>query len=234
MKIAIIPARGGSKRIPRKNIKLFAGKPMLEYAIMVAKKSNLFDAVVVSSDDQEILNLATQLNVTPLLRPLELANDTTPTVPVIAHAIKMGMDNWNWQPSAVCCIYPAVPFLQSEALVEGFTLLEQVSADYVFPLVMFPTVIQRALRLAKDGKVSAFSEEYYRYQDKCTQDIEPAYHDAGQFYWGKPAAWLEGKNIHLNSFAFTIPYWRVVDIDTPDDWVRAELIQQSLMVKEIL
>lgn len=225
MKIAVIPARGGSKRIPRKNIKLFAGKPMLSYAISAAKESELFDAIMVSSDDAEILTLAENFGAIPLKRPDELASDYTPTVPVIAHAITMCTSH-GWQPEYVCCIYPTVPFLQPQTLTQALSLLDEKQADYVFPVTAFPSPIQRALRLAEDGKVNAFNDYD---QNARTQDMTIAYHDAGQFYWGKAQAWLEGKHIHHNGYGLIIPNWKVVDIDTPEDWVRAELIQHVFL-----
>jgi pseudaminic acid cytidylyltransferase len=227
MKLAVVPARGGSKRIPRKNIKLFGGKPILSYAVSVARASGLFDAIVVSSEDAEILALAEDLGAKPLHRPDELADDYTPTVPVIAHAISV-CESWGWQPDPVCCIYPAVPFLQPQDLVNALSMLDQREADYIFPVVAFPSPIQRALRLAGDGKVTPFfvGDEYTR-----TQDLEPAYHDAGQFYWGRTSAWVEGKGIHTHGYAMAIPGWQAVDIDTPDDWIRAEMIQLTIMVR---
>lgn len=228
MKLAVIPARGGSKRIPRKNIKLFSGKPMLYYAVTVAKNSGLFDAIIVSSDNEEILEMAEKLGVMPLKRPDELADDNTPTVPVIAHAIDV-CESWGWQPDPVCCIYPAVPFLQAQTLIQALLLLDQKQAAYVFPVAAFSSPIQRALHLAEDGRVSPFNDHY---QNVRTQDMATAYHDAGQFYWGRKSAWVEGKPIHTHGFGLTIPQWSVVDIDTPDDWTRAELIQHVLNFKE--
>jgi pseudaminic acid cytidylyltransferase len=229
MKVAVIPARGGSRRIPRKNVRLFAGKPMLYYAVSAAQESGIFDAIVVSSEDTEILALAGDYGAKPLKRPDELADDNSPTVPVIAHAVA-ACENWGWHPNPVCCIYPAVPFLQSQDLVQALSILDQHQADYVFPVAAFPSPIQRALRLSGDGKVRPF------HHDKCqnmrTQDLEPAYYDAGQFYWGRRSAWIEGKSIHSHGHALIIPQWQVVDIDTVDDWRRAELIQKILMVEK--
>ncbi len=227
MKIAIIPARGGSKRIPRKNIKLFAGKPMLFYAVSVAQESGLFDAIVVSSEDTEILELAKDFGLTLLERPSELADDFTPTVPVVAHAIRT-FENRDWNIDFVCCIYPAVPFLQPQDLEQGLFLLDQKQVDYVFPVVAFTSPVQRALRLATDGKVSPF---FPGFENTRTQDLEPAYHDAGQFYWGKRTAWLDGKNIHSHGYALVIPEWRGIDIDTLDDWLQAELIKENIKHK---
>jgi pseudaminic acid cytidylyltransferase len=225
MKIAaVIPARGGSKRIPRKNIKAFAGRPMVSYAISVALESGLFDLVAVSSDDDEILDLACSLGAFVLRRPAELADDFTPTVPVIAHAIHaLEPDHGALHP--VCCIYPAVPLLRSSDIAEAKALLDSTDAPYAFPIVEFPTAIQRALRLDSDRALSPFFPEF---TETRTQDLPPAYHDAGQFYWGRRDAWLSQLSIHKNGRGLIVPSWRAVDLDTPDDWRRAELMQRVL------
>jgi pseudaminic acid cytidylyltransferase len=219
--IAIIPARGGSKRIPRKNIRPFAGKPMIAHAITAATSSGLFERVVVSTDDQEISRIAREWGAeTPFVRPPELADDHTPTVPVIAHAIAE-CEKLGWAVERACCIYPGVPFIQIGDLKAALELLEMSRADYSFPVTEFPSAIQRALRRSEDGRLSPFSPEH---ELTRTQDLEPAYHDAGQFYWGGRQAWLSNPKIHSSGAGFVIPSWRVVDIDTPDDWRRAEMI----------
>jgi pseudaminic acid cytidylyltransferase len=160
MNIAIIPARGGSKRIPRKNIKAFCGKPMLAWAIDIAKASGIFEHIVVTTDDAEISDLAIRLGAeVPFVRPAELADDYTPTVPVIAHAIT-ACHALGWQFEHVCCIYPAVPFMQSTDLVAALQRLESGGADYVFPVAAFPSAIQRALRQLTDGLMQPFNDQY--------------------------------------------------------------------------
>jgi len=222
VRIAIIPARGGSKRIPRKNIRMFAGKPMIDYAISAARRSELFDHVIVSTDDPEIAEISISLGAAvPFTRPPELSDDHTPTVPVIAHAIRqcqmIGLD-----PAHVCCIYPGVPFIRASDLAEAFQLLlKRDGSGYAFPVTPFPAAIQRALRRSSDGSVEPFDS---RYVNTRTQDLEPAYHDAGQFYWGGVLAWLGGLSVHAHGAAIVLPEWRVVDIDTEDDWQRAEII----------
>lgn len=221
MRIAVIPARGGSKRIPRKNIKLFAGKPMVAHAIGVARRSGLFDHIVVSTDDAEIVRIATECGAeVPFVRPAALADDYTATVPVIAHAVSTCQE-LGWQVEKVCCIYPAVPFLQEADLVSALRMLEEGDAGYVFPVTAYPSAIQRALRQLPDGKMEPF---YSQYATVRTQDLEPAFYDAGQFYWGLAQTWLEGKVIHMHGTGLVIPDWRVVDIDTHEDWRRAELM----------
>jgi pseudaminic acid cytidylyltransferase len=224
MNIAIIPARGGSKRIPRKNIKLFAGKPMIAHAITVAKASGLFEHVIVTTDDDEIAKIAKERGAeTPFARPAELADDSTPTVPVITHAIT-ACENLGWQIDWVCCIYPGVPFLQVDDLKGALQLLQRADVDYCFPVTEFPHAIQRALSINENGRLSSFWPEY---ELTRTQDLDSAYHDAGQFYWGSKQAWMTNNRFHSCGVGFVIPNWRVIDIDTPNDWHRAEIFHQS-------
>ena len=231
MKLAVIPARGGSKRIPRKNVKTFHGKPMIGYAIEAALAPNVFGRVIVSTDDAEIAEVAKAYGAeTPFIRPAELADDHTPTVPVIAHAIKSCI-SLGWNVDEVCCIYPGVPFISTEDLRCAHEQLVTSGAHYVFPITSFPSPIQRALRRLPDGRVQPFQPEHAATR---TQDLEPGYFDAGQFYWGKASSWLEGLNLHLNGTTLVIPEWRVVDIDTPSDWERAELLYATLSDKGLL
>ena len=198
---------------------------MISYAIEAAKNAGIFDHIIVSTDDPEIAEIAKASGAElPFNRPAELADDITPTVPVIAHAIetciKLGISV-----EQACCIYPGVPLIAHEDLRIAQTLLEQGDAAYVFPVTTFPSPIQRALKRDVDGKISPFNPEYVNTR---TQDLEPAYHDAGQFYWGKKDAWLNGLNIHANGKSIVLPEWRVVDIDTPADWERAEALYEAL------
>lgn len=226
MRLAVIPARGGSKRIPRKNIRDFAGKPIIAWSIEAARDSGCFDRVLVSTDDAEIAAVARRFGAeTPFDRPAELADDHTPTIPVIAHAVR-------WQEAqgdaveAACCIYATAPFCRAEDLREGRRLLEAGGADYVFPVAGFGFPIQRAARINADGHVEMFQPEHAATR---SQDLEPAYHDAGQWYWGTRAAWLEGRPIFAPaSRAVVLPASRVQDIDTPEDWARAELMFRAL------
>ena len=225
MKIAVIPARGGSKRVPRKNIKLFGGKPMISYAITAAKNSGLFDHVVVSTDDSEIANIAKEWGAEiPFFRPEELANDFTTTVPVISHAIQECVA-LGWQIDYACCIYPAVPFLEIADLQGAYVQIATGKSDYCFPVTEFPSAIQRALKRNNEGLVKPF---YPEFEITRTQDLEHAYYDAGQFYWGKKTAWVSNPRIHSNGMGFVIPSWRVVDIDTPEDWDRAERLALAI------
>lgn len=231
MRLAVIPARGGSKRIPRKNIKPFHGKPIIAYAVTAALASKAFDRVIVSTDDSEIAQVAQSYGAeVPFVRPAELADDHTPTVPVIAHAIH-ACQQIGWDVRDVCCIYPGVPFISTQDLRLALEQLQSSGAHYVFPVTGFPSPIQRALRRLGDGTVKPFQPEYVATR---TQDLEPGFFDVGQFYWGKTTAWLHGLNVHLNGVTLVIPEWRVVDIDTPADWERAELLYGTLAAKGLL
>ena len=224
MNIAIIPARGGSKRIPRKNIKEFCGKPMIAYAISVAKKSGLFEHIVVSTDDEEIARIAKEWGAeTPFVRPTELANDYTETVPVIAHAIEACRD-LGWKFSQVCCIYPCVPFIQIEDLSGSLMSMNNSEEEFCFAVTEYPSAIQRALKQLNTGKMQPF---YPEFELSRTQDLEPAFYDAGQFYWGTAYAWLSNSKIHSSSVGYRIPSWRVVDIDTMEDWERAQQLSRA-------
>ncbi|MBU0729450.1 MAG: pseudaminic acid cytidylyltransferase [Proteobacteria bacterium] len=221
MNIAIIPARGGSKRIPRKNIKLFAGKPIIAWPIEAAKTSGLFDRIIVSTDDQEIAEVSKLWGAeVPFIRPDELSNDYAGTTEVISHATQWTLDQ-GLDVTAVCCIYATAPFVQVADLVAGLHMLETNDLGYVFPVTVFPSAIERALRQLPNGLMEPFYNQYVPFR---TQDLEPAYYDAGQFYWGLTQTWLEGKIIHKHGAGLGIPSWRVVDIDTIEDWQRAELM----------
>jgi len=225
MKVAIIPARGGSKRIPRKNIKSFAGQPMIAYAIRAAIDSKLFDKIIVSTDDIEIASIAKANGAEiPFMRSSELADDHTPTVPVIADAIQT-LQKQGLTPEYVCCIYPCVPFILANDLILAYELIKKLSSGYCYPVTEFPSVIQRALRLFPDGKIQPINpqNEWVR-----TQDLETTYFDAGQFYWGGVSSWLNGLGLQSHGSGLVIPQWRVVDIDTNEDWLRAELVYKSL------
>lgn len=228
MRLAVIPARGGSKRIPRKNVKPFAGKPMIAYAIEAARASGLFDHIVVSTDDAEIAATARQYGAeVPFLRAPELADDHAGTLPVVIDAIER-CEALGWpQAEQVCCIYPAVPLLASADLGAALALLENNAAGYAFAVTVFPAAVQRALGRDADGAMAPFFPEFTATR---SQDLAPGYYDAGQFYWGRRDAWLAGRSPHLHGSGLVIPPWRAVDIDTPDDWRRAELAYQALQL----
>ncbi len=225
MKIAIIPARGGSKRIPGKNSKMFCGKPMIAWAIGYALESKMFDRVIVSTDDENIAQLARSVGAeTPFMRPAELADDITPTVPVIAHALE-ACQTVGWAVEYACCIYPCVPFLQSSDLIDAFALMLEADANFAYPVTDYAHPIQRAMRRLPDGSMQFLQPEH---ELTRTQDLEKSYHDTGQFYWGKASAWTARMKMHTDGVGMVVPNWRVVDIDSVDDWKRAELLYQVL------
>lgn len=229
--IAIIPARGGSKRVPGKNIKDFCGRPMISYAINKALESCLFDHVIVSTDDERIAAIARQQGAsTPFIRPLSLSDDHTATVPVIAHGIRE-CRNLGWEIDKVCCIYPTAPFLQTEDLKHSLKYLGDSTDNYCFPITQFPFAMQRALQISNSGEVNPL---YPTYENVRTQDLELIYFDAGQFYWGAAEVWLKNLKIHTNGLGYRIPSWRVVDIDTTEDWHRAESMYRGMLSSGIL
>jgi N-acylneuraminate cytidylyltransferase len=230
MKIAIIPARGGSKRIPRKNIKPFHGKPMIAWSIEAAQRSRLFDHVVVSTDDREIADLAAKHGAeVPFTRPAELSDDNTGTTEVVAHATQWALQQ-KWPLTAVCCVYPTAPFIQIDDLRRGLQGLESGSWAYAFPVTDFPAPIFRSFRKLPEGGIEMFFPEHFKTR---SQDLPAALHDAGQFYWGRPESWLTGVHIFgPSSFVVEIPRWRVHDIDTRGDWDRAELVHRALFPAE--
>jgi N-acylneuraminate cytidylyltransferase len=225
MRICVIPARGGSKRIPRKNIRDFCGRPIIAYSIEAARESGLFDCVMVSTDDAEIAEVAHSLGAEiPFLRPEELADDYTGTNAVVRQAIE-----WHeakaMSVAQACCLYATAPFVQTHYLIEGHRRLLASSKAYVFTVTPYPHPIQRALRLAEGGEVEAIYPE-----DRVarSQDLEPTYHDAGQFYWGTATAFL--KDVALfshHSLGLVLPPHLVQDIDSEEDWRRAELMYRA-------
>jgi N-acylneuraminate cytidylyltransferase len=227
MRVALIPARGGSKRIPRKNIKVFAGKPMLAWSIQAALTSELFDQVIVSTDDDEIANEAkAQGAQVPFIRPSDLSDDYTGSTAVIAHAIRW-LQTQGLSPELVCCIYATAPFIRSEDLKRSLEALTETKSDYAFAITSYAFPIQRAIKLNEQGRIEMFQPENFNTR---SQDLDEAYHDAGQFYWGRAQAWLTDKPMFSkDSVPIILPRSRVQDIDTPEDWERAE---QMFMVNQ--
>ncbi|MEQ1657142.1 MAG: pseudaminic acid cytidylyltransferase [Hylemonella sp.] len=230
MRLAVIPARGGSKRIPRKNIKPFAGKPMIGWSIEAAKASGLFDRILVTTDDEEIARVAADFGAeAPFRRPAELADDHTPTIPVIAHAIQWQIEHGE-VPGQVCCIYATAPFIRASDIRRGLDLLQGAGCDYAFSVTSYAFPIQRALRIVAGGRVEMFNPEHFLTR---SQDLEPAYHDAAQFYWGSASAWLAKRPLFgENAAPVVLPRHRVQDIDTPEDWERAELMFGALQMSK--
>ena len=222
MRVALIPARGGSKRIPRKNIKEFCGKPIIGYSIEAAKTSNLFDHVIVSTDDAEIADVARDLGAeVPFIRPDNLSDDYATTMDVLAHAAEF-YHSQGRPLSALCCLYATAPFVTAEDLRKSAAIFDAEDVDFVFSATEFPFPIQRAILKNEAGRVEMFHPEH---AETRSQDLTPAYHDAGQFYWCSAEGIAQRKPIFSNvSAPYILPRKRVQDIDTPEDWDFAEAL----------
>lgn len=223
--VAIIPARGGSKRIPRKNIKDFFGKPLIAYSIEVALKSKLFDKVVVSTDDEEIAKIAIEYGaVVPFLRPKELSDDFTGTGAVINHALEY-LESVGEDYDFVCTIYATAPFLDEKYLIEGFEKLKNSNAKNAFSCTSMPFPIQRTFKITQDERCEMFWPENFM---KRSQDLEEAYQDAGQFYWTNLNVESNEIIFGKDSIPIILPRYLVQDIDTVEDWMRAEYMYEAI------
>ena len=227
MRIAIIPARGGSKRIPRKNIKLFFGKPMIAWSIQAAQATGLFEHIIVSTDDPEIAVIAEKWGgEVPFVRPKELSNDNAGMTEVVAHATQWALHQ-GWAIDAVCCVLATAPFIQGRDIERGLELLDSGVWEYAIGVTTFAAPIFRSFREHPGGGIEMLFPEYFVTR---SQDLPVALHDAGQFCWGRPTAWIEGKRgLDCHSALVKIPRWRVQDIDDEDDWKRAELLAPLIM-----
>lgn len=227
MRLAVIPARGGSKRIPRKNVRPFHGKPIIGWSIEAAKKSGCFDRIIVSTDDDEIASVARSFGAeTPFVRPPELSNDFAPTGSVVAHAVR-----WQMQTAGpvdhACCIYATAPFLTPEVIKCGLKCISSTNADFAVTVTSFPFPIQRACRISED-RLEIIDPDQYLVR---SQDLEETFHDAGQLYWGRAEAWIEGMPMFGGR---TVPIrlhrHQVQDIDTVSDWEYAEILFDAIHV----
>lgn len=218
--IAIITARGGSKRIPRKNVKLFLGKPIIEYSIHAALISGVFDEVMVSTDDEEIAKIAKRAGaVVPFYRSAATSNDYATTADVLLEVLKE-YEKRGKHFTKVCCIYPTAPFLTGDVLKEAMGMIKEESIDSIIPVVKFSFPPQRAVILKEDCLVPKWPE----HMEKRSQDLEPFYHDCGQFYCLNTASFLEQRELFMKrTKPFFIPEIQVQDIDTNEDWQIAEL-----------
>lgn len=215
--LCIIPARGGSKRIPRKNVKSFLGKPMLAYSIEAAMATNLFDEVMVSTDDDEIAEVARQYGAkVPFMRSSETANDFATTADVLHEVIdkykELGREFDNF-----CCVYATAPMVQSKDIISAYNRLQSSDFTIVYPVVQFSYPIWRCLDLAEDGSMKRHWPEY---ENSRSQDLPKEYHDTGTFYWHKTKKWLAG-NIKVGGIE--VDETTVQDIDTESDWKIAEM-----------
>jgi pseudaminic acid cytidylyltransferase len=226
MNIAIIPARGGSRRIPGKNIKLFAGKPIIAYSIEAAIASEVFDRIIVSTDSDEIAKVAIAHGAEiPFLRPEELSDDHTPTAPVIAHAIHWVRDR-GYSPEFVCCIYATAPFVKPEFIKEGYEIIVNHNVASVFSVTTFSFPIFRSLKITDKGTLAMFWPEH---ELTRSQDLPEAYHDAGQFYWLKVNPFLKSGKIYTSdAMPVILPRYLVQDIDTQEDWITAERMYKAV------
>ena len=230
MNVAVIPARAGSMRIPNKNIKLFAGRPVIAYSIEAAQCAGIFDRILVSTDSETIARIAMQCGAeVPFLRPAELADDHTPTAPVVAHTL-----HWltaSGSPAEyVCCIYATAPFVRPEYVIEGYRLLTEHKVSSVFSVAPFPFPIFRALQIAEDGHMAMCWPEY---ELTRSNDLPVTYHDAGQFYWLACDAFLQDKKMYgRDALPVMVPRYLVQDIDTPEDWETAEHMFHALQLRK--
>lgn len=223
--VAIIPARGGSKRIPKKNIKEFFNKPLIAYSIEVALKSKLFDKVIVSTDDEGIAKIAKEYGAeVPFLRPKELSDDITGTTDVTLHAVEF-LKLQGFEYNFICTIYATAPLLEKKFLIQGYEKLKNSDAINSFSATSMPFPIQRTFKLDKNGRCEMFMPEHY---ESRSQDLEIAYQDAGQFYWSKSNHNSNEIMFSKDSIPILLPRHLVQDIDTPEDWVRAEIIYQLM------
>ena len=220
--IAVIPARGGSKRIPRKNIRLFNGKPMIAHAIYSLQKANLFEDIYVSTDDEEIAKISEYYGAkVPFFRSKILSGDSTGTTEVIGdflQTLRVGPSR------IVCCAYATNPFLSSKNLVTGFNLLRESSiADFACAISRYNYPVQRALEIDEDGLIQMVAPENLL---RHSQTLAERWHDAGQFYFARSETWISGKPMLMNTIGVEIDKWRSVDIDDEGDWEKAELLHR--------
>jgi len=229
MRLCVIPARGGSKRIPRKNIRDFLGKPIVAWSIEAAHKSECFEHIIVSTDDREIAERVQEFGAEiPFVRPLELADDYSTTSAVVAHAVEW-YQNHGVNLEAICCLYATAPMVYPADIRKGLEMLRNGDPNqFVFTATTYPSPIQRALRIDhQNGSAHMWQPECFTQR---SQDLEAAYHDAAQFYWGRPENWLSKANLFEGGRPLVLPNWRVQDIDNEDDWIRAEFLHKVLNI----
>ena len=224
--VAVIPARGGSKRIPHKNIKPFCGKPMIAYSIEAAKNAGIFNRIIVSTDSKEIASIAKDFGAEiPFMRPVELADDFAGTDPVILHALKWLMEDGE-KIDYICCIYATAPFVKAEYIIKGYNILRDKNAASCFSVTTYPFPIFRSLKINNQNRLEMFWPEY---KERRSQDLPEAYHDAGQFYWADARNYLKEKQFYSkDAVPVILPRYLVQDIDTPEDWETAEKMFSAL------
>ena len=224
--LAIIPARGGSKRIPKKNIRLFFGKPIIAYSISAALECGLFDEVIVSTDSEEIAKISIECGANvPKLRPGIISDDNSGVLEVIAYELGQ-LSEKNYHPSEICLIYATAPMIRPDDLVMSYEIFRKNHIDFVFSAAEFASPIHRAFTILSDGRAQMFQPEFYEFN---SQDLPRAYHDAAQFCWGRPSAILNPSTVIFSKCAkpFVLSSNRVIDIDTLEDWQRAEWLYHA-------
>lgn len=222
MKVAIIPARGGSKRIPRKNIRPFLGKPIIAYSIEAAINSSIFDRVIVSTDDTEIADVAKQFGAeVPQLRSHQSATDHAPIIDVVLEVLEQLKQNEGLEPNYLCCIFATAPFVNDSRLSTSFRLMEENRKDGIFPVVEYSYPIQRSLEVKSDNSIGMVWPEHLLSR---SQDLPPRFHDSGQYYWAKTGSVVSEQTLFVrNCMAEHISPLQAQDIDVEDDWLLAEL-----------
>jgi|TARA_B110000046_G_C12973363_1_gene389973 pseudaminic acid cytidylyltransferase len=230
LNICVIPARGGSKRIPRKNIKEFQGEPIIAYSIKIALESKYFDRVIVSTDDDEIASVAEKYGAeVPFKRPCDLSNDFIGVEDVVDHAVKY-IENEGKRCKYVCTLLATAPLLQKHYLIQGYEELKNSEAINSFSATSMPFPIQRSFKLTKEGRCKMFTPEYYMCR---SQDLDEAFQDAGQFYWSKRDHVSNETIFGKDSIPILLPRYLVQDIDSLEDWKRAEYMYQVLQKNQI-
>jgi len=222
--LCVIPARGGSKRIPKKNIKMFFAKPLITYSIQNALESELFDDIIVSTDDKEIAAISQKYGVSVQFRPKELSDDFTGTGDVVKYVLDT-LKKEDKEYDFVCTLYATAPLLQIKYLKEGFEKLKNSNAHQAFSVTSMPFPIQRTFKITKDGRCKMFTPEHF---NSRSQDLEIAYQDAGQFYWERLSNHFTDIPFGKDSIPIVLPRHLVQDIDTLEDWTRAEYIYGAI------
>ena len=227
VQVAIIPARYGSKRIKKKNVKNFNSKPMISWVLEKLVKSKIFDKIIVSSDSKRILSISKKYGADILIkRPANLSGDKIATQPVIKHALSELEKKYNFNANYACCVYPCNPFIEINDLKDGLSKLKKNHSKYIFPITEYSHPIQRALKVKKKNYLKSFYNK--KSSNKRTQDLSKSYHDTGQFYWGTNLQWKKETDMHLKGLGIIIPNWRVVDIDNLTDWKKAEFLYKLI------
>lgn len=225
--VCVIPARGGSKRVPGKNIRPFCGRPLMAWSIDCAKESGLFDRIIVTTDSEDIAKVARECGAeVPFFRPPHLSDDITPTIPVVAHAVKE-LENQGEHYDYVCCLYATAPLVNPASLRKGFeTIRSRPEKSFAISVTSYAFPIYRSIKLEEDDSIAMNFTDQEKYR---TQDYPEAYHDAAQFYWGRPDSYYRENRFFTNaSVGVRIPRSQVQDIDTEDDWILAEALFKVL------